>query len=176
MISLWPRWGEPPMWAQVLSPALGAEVLVKAQPSFRMERRLNFCFFFFSLENITGITILWGGIIKCKLAYRLVLGGREKERWAKIFKIMYSYATQRGPCRNLPGRASLTQGACRRSWWVSADSFQGNKDKGSITAEMRLGIGQHKKLQIDLVEFKTFTSLLFLGRDSPISLVRTPYR
>lgn len=58
--------------------------------------------FFFSLENITAITILWDGIIKCKLAYRLVLGGRENERWVKIFKIMYSYATQRVACRNLP--------------------------------------------------------------------------
>lgn len=53
-----------------------------------MEARLNFFFFFFSLENITAITILWGGMIKCKLAYRLVLGGREKERWVKILKIM----------------------------------------------------------------------------------------
>lgn len=32
--------------------------------------------FFSSLENITAITILWDGIIKCKLAYRLVLGGQ----------------------------------------------------------------------------------------------------
>ena len=60
-----------------------------------MEARLNFSFFFFSLENITAITILWGRMIKCKLAYRLVLGGREKERWVKILKIMYSYAAQR---------------------------------------------------------------------------------
>jgi hypothetical protein len=61
-----------------------------------MEPRLNFYFFFpLSLENITAITILWGGIIKCKLAYRLVLGGRE-ERWVKVFKIRYSYATQSG--------------------------------------------------------------------------------
>lgn len=51
------------------------------------EARLNFFFFFSSLENITAITILWGGMIKCKLAYRLVLGGREKERWVKILKI-----------------------------------------------------------------------------------------
>lgn len=68
--------------------------------------------FFFSpsLGNITGITILWGSIIKCKLAYRLVLGtGRgsglrslkscivmlHKERRAQIFQ----------------ARASLTQRA-----------------------------------------------------------------
>ena len=39
----------------------------------------DFYFFFFSLENITAITILWGGMIKCKLAYRLVLGaGRRR--------------------------------------------------------------------------------------------------
>lgn len=60
-------------------------------------------FFFFSLENITAITILWDGIIKCKLAYRLVLGGREKERWVKIFKIVYGYVTHRVACRNLRG-------------------------------------------------------------------------
>lgn len=75
---------------------------MNTQPS-DMEDRLNFYFFFFSVENITAITILWGGIIKYKLAYRLVLGGREKERWVKIFKIMCSYATQRVACRNLPG-------------------------------------------------------------------------
>lgn len=69
---------------------------------FRDEAMAQFLLFFFSLENITAITILWDGIIKCKLAYRLVLGGRENERWVKIFKIMYSYATQRVACRNLP--------------------------------------------------------------------------
>lgn len=75
---------------------------MKAQP-LEMEAWLNFYFFFFSLENIIAITILWGGIIKRKLAYRLVLVGREKERWVKIFKIMCSYATQRVACRNLSG-------------------------------------------------------------------------
>lgn len=45
-------------------------------PTSEREPRLNFYFFFSSLENITAITILWDGIIKCKLAYRLVLGGQ----------------------------------------------------------------------------------------------------
>lgn len=46
---------------------------------------------------------MWDGIIKCKLAYRLVLGGRETERWVKISKSTYSYATQRVVCRSCPG-------------------------------------------------------------------------
>lgn len=71
--------------------------------AFRDGGTAQFLLFFFSLENIIAITILWGGIIKRKLAYRLVLVGREKERWVKIFKIMCSYATQRVACRNLSG-------------------------------------------------------------------------
>lgn len=66
--------------------AIWAEVLTNA--GFRDGGTAQFLLFFFSLENITAITILWGGMIKCKLAYRLVLGGREKERWVKILKIM----------------------------------------------------------------------------------------
>lgn len=69
----------------------------------RWSQRSISTFFFFSLENITAITILWGGIIKCKLAYRLVLGGREKERWVRIFKIVYSCAAQRVAGTKLPG-------------------------------------------------------------------------
>lgn len=68
--------------------AIWAEVLTNAD--FRDGGTAQFLLFFFfsSLENITAITILWGSMIKCKLAYRLVLGGREKERWVKILKIM----------------------------------------------------------------------------------------
>ena len=75
------------MWTQALNLLFGPRS--SRMQTSEMEARLNFFFFFFSsLENITAITILWGSMIKCKLAYRLVLGGREKERWVKILKIM----------------------------------------------------------------------------------------
>lgn len=65
--------------------------LCEASPVCRLQWLSHSSISFFppplSLENITAITILWGGIMKCKLAYRLVLGGREA-RCAKIFLIM----------------------------------------------------------------------------------------
>lgn len=66
-------------------------------------------------------------------------------RYAKIFKIMYSYATQRGARTNLPGPGLPNPASMLRELMGVSRSSQENKDNSVlITAQIRLGIGQQE--------------------------------